>query len=70
MRSNMWQLEWIGYAQEVEIDVIVEMVDLQRFLGRWSKRWTELETHPEGMTDVQFTAREWSNRALEWADLN
>ena len=35
MRANMWQLEWIGYAQELEVDVMAEAVDLYRFLGRW-----------------------------------
>jgi hypothetical protein len=56
MGLNAWQLEWIGYAMELDVEVISGMVDLYRFLGRWSKRWAMLEADPKQMTDVQNEA--------------
>jgi hypothetical protein len=68
MRQGCWYLEWVGYAMEFEVEVIVEMVDLQRFLVRWSKRWVQLEENPNQQLEVQNIAREWSSRAFEWAN--
>jgi hypothetical protein len=67
MQQGCWYLEWMGYAMEFEVEVIAEMVDLQRFLVRWSKRWAQLEANPTQRLEVQNMAQEWSNRAFEWA---
>ena len=68
MRANMWQLEWIGYAQELEVEVMAEAVDLYRFLGRWRNRWDALEADPQQMVMVQNEAREWAKKMLERAE--
>jgi hypothetical protein len=69
MRLNVWQLEWIGYAMEVDIEVVSEMVDLYRFLGRWSKRWAVLEADPKQMAAVQDEAKAWEQKSLEWVEI-
>jgi hypothetical protein len=69
MSMTCWQLEWIGYAGELEENEAVEMVDLYRFLSRWRLRWAKLEQDPTLRVQVSSEARNWVKKVQSWATL-
>jgi hypothetical protein len=70
MSMTCWQLEWIGYAGELEENEAVEMVDLYRFLSRWRLRWAKLEKDSTLKLQVSDEAREWVKKVRGWASLD
>lgn len=69
MSMTYWQLEWIGYAGELEENEAVEMVDLYRFLSRWRLKWVKLEQDSTLRVQVSNEAREWVKKVQSWAEL-
>jgi hypothetical protein len=67
MSMTCWQLEWIGYAGELEENAKFEMVDLYRFLSKWRLRWAKLEQDPTLRIQVSNEAREWVQKVQSWA---
>jgi hypothetical protein len=70
MSMTCWQLEWIGYAGELEENEAVEMVDLYRFLSRWRLNWAKLKEDTTLMVQVRIEARDWIKKVQNWAELN
>jgi transposase len=70
MTMTCWQLEWIGYAEELEENAKFEMVDLYRFLSRWRLKWVKLEQDPTLRVQVSSEARDWAKKVQSWAKLN
>ena len=69
MSMTCWELEWIGYAQELEEENQFKMVELYGFLAKWRLKWQKLEEDPALMSQVRNEAREWSEKVLEWAGI-
>jgi hypothetical protein len=67
MSMTCWQLEWIGYAGELEENEKVEMVDLYRFLSRWRLKWAKLEEDSILKLQISNEARDWVEKVRGWA---
>jgi hypothetical protein len=60
-------IEWT--ARDAELNVLVELVELQRQLARWQLEWTHIWEDVEQRKSVAQRAGIWSMRLLEMSGL-
>ncbi len=60
-------IEWT--AQDAEVEVAAELVDLQVQLARWQYHWGEIWQDEIQRSKVADTAKNWSDKVLKMAGL-
>ena len=60
-------IDWAG--PELEMDVALELLTLQRQLVCWQRHLNEVWDDPNRRRDLSETARDWSNRVLQLSGL-
>ncbi len=66
VRESMFFIEYI--VPDVELNLQVELVELQRLLARWYHHWEEFEAGEAHRQAVAEQAGEWSKRVLAAAE--
>jgi dephospho-CoA kinase len=67
IRESMFFVEYI--VPDVELNLQVELVELQRLLARWYHHWAEIQADEARRRAVAEQAGEWSKRIRAAAEL-
>ena len=66
-QESKYFIEWM--AKDVDTEIAVEFVELQRQIVRWQTHWVEIWDNPEERQKVADRSQFWADRILQLSGL-
>lgn len=67
LEESQYLIEWT--ASQVEPEIAVELVDIQRMIVFWRKAWPEMAKNVTQRTMLSVQAKKWSDQVLVYSGL-
>lgn len=67
IQESKYFMEWV--VRDLEIEVAVELVEMQRQLVHWQMHWAEIWENPEERQKVADRSQLWADRILQLSGL-
>jgi hypothetical protein len=66
IRESQYFAEWT--IADTPLEIILNLVEMQRQLARWKVHWDKTWEDPEQKLRMQHDAKQWSDKLIDWME--